>query len=95
MNLANSSEVGNAAWIKLRGYTHKASADLLPKRLNGRLLSMIRDKNLHLYNRLLMAYLFDNYNHHLQDEARKKNNAAGLLSAVATLPDGIGNSFAQ
>ena len=61
--------------------------------LERRLLSMIKDENLDLFNRLLMAYLFDNYNYHLQDEARKKNNDSGFVTAVATLPDGIGKSF--
>lgn len=61
--------------------------------LERRLLSMVGDENLDLYNRLLMAYLFDNYNYHLQDDVRKKENTVRFRSAVAKLPYGIGRSF--
>ena len=61
--------------------------------LERRLLSMVEDGRLDLYNRLLIAYVFDNYNHHLQDEPRKKNNAIRFKNALSTLPDGIAKSF--
>jgi len=55
--------------------------------------SMVEDNNLDHYNSLLMAYLFENDNHHLKDEAPKTENARRVRSAVAKLPDGIGTSF--
>jgi hypothetical protein len=61
--------------------------------LERRLLMMVEDEDLDLYNRLLMAYLFENYNYYLQDEARKMNNAIRFRNAIATLPDGIGKTF--
>ncbi|MBT1695996.1 hypothetical protein KK083_03850 [Fulvivirgaceae bacterium PWU4] len=61
--------------------------------LENRLLSMIQDPTLDRYNRLRMAYLFDNYNYHLKDEGRKKNNIENFLKAVDSLPDKIGASF--
>lgn len=64
-----------------------------PDELELRLLSMIEDEDLDLYNRLLMAYLFDNYNHHLKDDVRKDENTTRFRTAVASLPDGIASSF--
>ena len=61
--------------------------------LEERLLAMIQDADLDLFNRLLMAYLFKNYNYHLQDETRKKENANRLMKAADTLPDGLAKNF--
>jgi len=54
---------------------------------------MIADKSLDLFNRLLMAYVFDNYNYHVKDEVRKGNNVLNFKKAVATLPLEIGKTF--
>lgn len=61
--------------------------------LEHRLLSMVEDASLDLYNRLLIAYVFDNYNNNLQDDVRKKENAIRFRKAAATLPNGIEKSF--
>jgi hypothetical protein len=63
--------------------------------LENRLLLMIADEQLDLFNRLLIVYLFDNYNHHLKDEERKASNVARFKTALATLPDGIGETVVK
>lgn len=76
------------------GRVGRALSEMAKKQeLERRLLSMVEDEQLDLYNRLLMAYLFDNYNYHLQDDVRKKENANRFRDAVATLPHGIAKSF--
>ena len=50
------------------------------------MLSVISDNDLDNYNRLLFYFLFDNYNHHLKDEALKKENDHKLAVAAQTLP---------
>lgn len=61
--------------------------------LENRLLIMIQDPKLDRFNRLRMAYLFDNYNYYLKDEDRKKNNKENFFKAVDSLPDKVGASF--
>jgi hypothetical protein len=63
--------------------------------LENRLLIMIQDSNLDRFNRLRMAYLFDNYNYYLKDDDRKKTNRENFLKAVDSLPDKIGGSFKE
>lgn len=53
------------------------------------LLNMISDNELDDYNRILMYYLFDNYNYNLKDENIKKANQSKLKVAVASMPDYI------
>jgi hypothetical protein len=50
------------------------------------ILNMISDNELDDYNRILMYYLFDNYNYNLADEKAKKLNQSKLQVAVATMP---------
>lgn len=63
--------------------------------LENRLLIMIQDLKLDRFNRLLMAYVFDNYNRSLKDNDRKQTNQSNFLKAVASLPDNIGESFKE
>jgi hypothetical protein len=63
--------------------------------LENRLLAMIQDPGLDRYNRLRMAYLFDNYNYYLKDEGRKKTNRENFLKALDSLPDKIGECFRE
>lgn len=63
--------------------------------LEERLLSMVKDEQLDLYNRLLIAYLFENYNHHLPDGSRKKENVSRFRDALTSLPNDIGRSFGK
>jgi hypothetical protein len=51
------------------------------------ILSAITDTSLDDYNRLLMYFLFINYNYHLDDEARQQQNKDKLAVAVASFPD--------
>jgi len=53
------------------------------------LLDMIADNELDDYNRVLMYYLFDNYNYYLNDKNTKKLNQAKLQLAVAKMPNYI------
>nr|WP_315253116.1 hypothetical protein [uncultured Flavobacterium sp.] len=53
------------------------------------ILSMISDSDLDDYNRILMYYLFDNYNYNLADENAKKLNKSKLQLAVSNMPDYI------
>ncbi|HYF03345.1 MAG TPA: hypothetical protein VEC36_08210 [Patescibacteria group bacterium] len=55
--------------------------------IETKILSMLKDDELDDYNRLLMYYLFDNYNYHIKDESRKKENAARLSAAVQEMPE--------
>ena len=69
------------------GRTGRALAESKdPDVLEARLLRMIKDDQLDPYNRVLMYWLFNSYNHHLQDNARKARNAEELKNALKTLP---------
>lgn len=60
-----------------------------PELVETSLLNMIKDNDLDDYNRILMYYLFDNYNYNLKDEKAKESNESKLKLAVATMPDYI------
>lgn len=89
-----ASDVSGNHYIGDIGRVGRALSESSGKQeLEDRILSMVQDEQLDLYNRLLMAYLFGNYNHYLQDETLKKENAARLLKAVATLPEAVRKVF--
>jgi hypothetical protein len=72
------------------GRVGRALADAEDKdQLETRLLAMIGNKDLDPYNRLLTAYLFDNYAHNLDDETRKKQCLQSLEDSVNALPSYI------
>lgn len=54
--------------------------------IESEMLGMIKSKELDDYNRLLVYYLFLNYNYYIQDEVEKDDNKAKLKEAVAYLP---------
>ncbi|GGB86560.1 hypothetical protein GCM10007424_28310 [Flavobacterium suaedae] len=54
--------------------------------IESEMLSMIKSKELDDYNRLLVYYLFLNYNYYLDNEVEKDDNKAKLKEAVAYLP---------
>ncbi|MBL0736934.1 hypothetical protein JI750_08580 [Flavobacterium sp. GN10] len=60
-----------------------------PELIETSLLNMIKDSDLDDYNRVLMYYLFDNYNYNLKDDNLKKKNESKLQVAVASMPDYI------
>lgn len=53
------------------------------------ILEMIKDNNLDNYNRIMMYYLFSNYNYFLKDDVKKKENIEKLELAIKELPDYI------
>ncbi len=57
-----------------------------PQLIENSLLDMIGDNDLDDYNRVLMYYLFENYNYNLKDENAKKLNQSKLQLAVAKMP---------
>lgn len=50
------------------------------------ILSIVSDKELDYYNRLLFYFLYKNYNHYLTDEAEKKASAEKLAIAATSFP---------
>ena len=70
------------------GRVGRALADAGDKlALEQRLLAMVRDEKLDPYNRLLFAYLVNNYAHNLDDESHTNACLKDLEKAVDTLPD--------
>ena len=63
--------------------------------LENRMLLMIQDQKLDLFNRIRMAYLFENYNHYLRDEDRKLTNRISFLKAVESFPGNMGAGFSK
>lgn len=64
-----------------------------PRLAETAILSMISDSDLDDYNRILMYYLFDNYNYNLADENAKKANQSKLKNAIASMPDYISSKI--
>jgi len=58
-----------------------------PGEVEAKMLDMIQDSRLDDYNRVLICYLFLNYNYFIEDESRKKQNLRSLEIAVQQLPD--------
>lgn len=56
-------------------------------------LGMIKDNELDDYNRILIYFLFDNYNYNLKDEFQKKSNKEKLKNAVASMPDYVASQI--
>lgn len=68
----------------------RALADAQNKdQLEASLFAMMQDPALDPFNRVLMMYLFDNYNHNLEDESRKTANQQKLQAVVQQMPDYI------
>jgi len=59
------------------------------------MLSIISDKKLDTYNRLLFYFLFKNYNHYIKDETVKKENNDKLAATLMTLPDFISERLTE
>lgn len=64
-----------------------------PRLAETAILSMISDSDLDDYNRILLYYLFDNYNYNLADENAKKANQSKLKNAIASMPDYISSKI--
>ncbi|MFN8339355.1 MAG: hypothetical protein U0T36_10075 [Saprospiraceae bacterium] len=59
------------------------------------ILSIVSDKDLDIYNRLIFYFLFRNYNYFLEDEMVKKANADKLTLVAKTLPDFISDRLRE
>jgi hypothetical protein len=57
--------------------------------VENKILSMIEDNQLDNYNRVLMYYLFLNYNYHLTDKTHKKANLDKLKLAMKKLSENL------
>lgn len=57
------------------------------------IINSISDKSLDDYNRLLMYYLFLNYNYNLYNKEIQQANKVRLEQAVATLPDYLSSGY--
>ncbi len=69
----------------------RALADASDKdALEKRLITMMQNETLDPYNRLLMAYLFSNYAHNLEEENLKTAALQKLESTMASMPEFIG-----
>lgn len=84
LRIENTSEghyLGNIARLgrSLSETEHPAVAE-------EKMLQMIQDQKLDDYNRMVIYYLFLNYNHHLREENRKSQNTIRLSTAIGTLP---------
>lgn len=76
----------NHYWSSI-GRTGRALTDASNKdALEERLVTMISDDKLDPFNRLLTAYLLNNYIYHLDDENRKNSCQQKLKNAVQTMP---------
>lgn len=61
--------------------------------VRNELLCMIQDDSLDAYNRVLMYYLFRNYNYYLKDKDEQSKNKEKLLDAVANMPAYLSNQI--
>ena len=57
--------------------------------IEQKMLSMIEDKDLDTYNRIVLYFLFKNYNYNLKEDNRKKQNVEKLKKAVKSMPEGL------
>lgn len=56
------------------------------EKIENQMLNMIADNELDEYNRILMYYLFRNYNYFIEDETKQNENADKLALSVQKLP---------
>ena len=60
-----------------------------PEVTESRILEIIKDTTLDSYNRVLMYFLFSNYNYYVKDFERRVSNTEKLRQAIVTLPSYI------
>lgn len=89
--LGISIRVGNASENHYYGSINRIGRALSEAKdrelIEKEMLDMIADKNLDDLNRVLMFWLYQNYNHNLEDEKIIVSNNDKLKKAVATMPD--------
>jgi hypothetical protein len=89
-----SENVSNNHYFADIGRVGRALSDTRdPRELETRLVKMISDPELDIFNRLVMAYVFSNYNYHLTDTIRQSQNKTILKIAVSSLPEKLAKNF--
>ena len=58
-----------------------------PSEIETKMLNMISDNKLDNYNRIIIYYLYLNYNYNLDDKLKQAENEEKLEKTVQTLPD--------
>lgn len=87
LRVSNVSE--NHYWAAINR-TGRALADARDKdAVETKMMAMIRNEKLDLYNRLLIAYAFDHYANNLEKSSRKENALQQLETTVKTMPQEI------
>jgi hypothetical protein len=88
--LGISLRIGNPSQHHYFGNVHRIGRALSETKfapeIEAKMLEMIRNPALDDYNRMVMYYLFDNYNYYLTDDVKKKENAEKLAAAAKELP---------
>jgi hypothetical protein len=64
------------------------------KEIETKMLEMISDNTLDDYNRILIYYLFLNYNYNLAETEKQTKNMERLKTAIKTMPDYIASKIA-
>ncbi len=76
----------NHYWSSI-GRAGRALSDASDKiKLQSAMLTIIKDQRVDLFNRLLFAYLYSNYNYHLPEGELKESNKQLLEEAIKSLP---------
>lgn len=89
--LGTSLRIGNPSLNHYFGSIGRVGRTLAESKdketLQQEILAMVQDNSLDDYNRLIMYYLFSNYNYSLEAETERDTNASLLLAAAQTLPE--------
>jgi hypothetical protein len=84
-NVAKKHYFGNISRIG-RALSESQNRD----KVEEKMLNMIQDKELDMYNRMLIGYLFGNYNYFLLDKTHQDVNRKKYNIALSSLPEYIG-----
>lgn len=90
-------EIGNGTELQYNGNVRRLGRTLAELDSNAiykdKILSVIKDKNLDIYNRLLYYYLFINYNYYLENKKEQKLNEKELETVLTTFPSYISSKL--
>lgn len=88
--LGISLRIGNASENHYYGNIQRLGRALAEtsrsEEIERKMLKMIADGQLDIYNRIIIYYLFQHYNNNLENGKRQTENKQKLLAAVETLP---------
>lgn len=91
LRIENPSE--NHYYGSIRRVGRALSESKYRQDIEANMIAMIQDDRLDDFNRILIYYLYLNYNHHLKDETLKKNNIEKVKAAIETLPVHLANQL--